>query len=93
MRFPRSSKPALSEEERQANIARIARMHRVNELVRYHTKDTLLSMAYDGGLSRDERPEKWRKEGVANAIVDIELRAAAQRAPTAPLPQQDPHNE
>ncbi|MQY40493.1 hypothetical protein SRB17_85260 [Streptomyces sp. RB17] len=93
MSFPRSSEPALSEKERQANIARIARMHRVNELVRHHTKDTLLTMAYEGGLSRDERSEKWRKEGIANAIVDIELRAAAQPDPATLLPQQDPHDE
>ncbi|MCP3819804.1 hypothetical protein NLX86_17390 [Streptomyces sp. A3M-1-3] len=80
-------------------------MKRVSELVGNHTKDELLTMAYEGGLARENFPEKWRKDKIADAIVDIELRAAAQPAPARPaadpaqpvpakrLPQRDHHDE
>ncbi|MBK3569288.1 helicase associated domain-containing protein, partial [Streptomyces sp. MBT62] len=78
----------LTDEEREAEAARSrARMERRAELMRKHTKAELLRMAYAGGLVRHNSPEQWRKEEIASAVVDIELRAAArsggQPAPSA----------
>jgi hypothetical protein len=33
-------------------------------------------MAYAGGLVKHNSPEKWRKDEIASAVVDIEFRAA-----------------
>jgi superfamily II DNA or RNA helicase len=68
----------LTGEGREAEAARgRARMQRLAELMRKHSKAELLSMAYAGGLMRHNSPEKWRKDEIASAVVDIELRAAA----------------
>ncbi|MFJ8795582.1 Helicase associated domain protein [Streptomyces sp. NPDC102462] len=73
---------AMTDQEREAEAARgLARM---NELMRNHTKAELLRMAYAGGLVRHNSPEQWRKDEVASAVVDIELRAAAQPDPAGP---------
>jgi hypothetical protein len=48
----------------------------MNELMRNYTKAELLRMAYPGGLVNHNSPEKWRKDEIASAVVDIESRAA-----------------
>ncbi|MFB0620881.1 Helicase associated domain protein [Streptomyces sp. AGS-58] len=63
------------ERETQAGRGR-ARVQRMNELMRKHTKAELLRMAYAGGLVNHNSPEKWRKDEIASAVVDIEFRAA-----------------
>ncbi|MFJ9668801.1 Helicase associated domain protein [Streptomyces sp. NPDC101219] len=69
----------LTGEEREAEVARgRARMQRLAELTRKHTKAELLRMAYAGGLVNHNSPEKWRKDEIASAVVDNELRAAAR---------------
>ncbi|MFH8470626.1 hypothetical protein [Streptomyces sp. NPDC017991] len=69
----------MTEEERQ-----VARMQRINELVRNHTKAELLRMAYAGGLIPYNNPEKWSKDEIASTIVDTEFRTADQPAPAPP---------
>ncbi|SER61985.1 hypothetical protein [Streptomyces qinglanensis] len=60
------------------------------ELTRKHTEAELVRMAYAGGLVNHNSPEKWRKDEIASAVVDNELRAAARSgadrppAPAAP---------
>ncbi|AZM57364.1 hypothetical protein DMA15_36420 [Streptomyces sp. WAC 01529] len=68
--------------------------------MRNHTKAELLRMAYAGGLVNHNSPEKWRKDEIASAVVDIELRATARHAadtarPVAAkrLPKQAHHDE
>ncbi|MFI7414054.1 Helicase associated domain protein [Streptomyces sp. NPDC049627] len=69
----------LTDEEREAEAARgRERMRRLTELMRKHTKAELLRMAYAGGLVNHNSPEKWRKDEIASAVVDNELRAAAR---------------
>ncbi len=89
----------VTEEERQAARS-TARMQRMNELMRNHTKAELLRMAYAGGLVPYNNPEKWRKDEIASAVVDTEFRTANQPAavtarpvPAQPLPQQNHHDE
>ncbi|EST36840.1 hypothetical protein M878_00135 [Streptomyces roseochromogenus subsp. oscitans DS 12.976] len=75
----------LTDKEREAEAARgRARMQRLTELMRKHTKAELLRMAYSCGLVNHDSPEKWRKDEIASAVVDIELRATARSAPTRP---------
>ncbi|MFC9222479.1 hypothetical protein ACFT8W_17355 [Streptomyces hygroscopicus] len=63
----------MTDEEREAEAARSrARMQRLAELLRQHTKAELLRMAYAGGLVRHNSPEKWRKDEIASAVVDNE---------------------
>ncbi|GGQ33860.1 Helicase associated domain protein [Streptomyces roseolilacinus] len=78
----------LTDEEREAEAARgRTRMQRLTELMRKHTKAELLRMAYAGGLVRHNSPEQWRKDEIASAVIDIELRAAARaRAGQPPAP-------
>jgi superfamily II DNA or RNA helicase len=67
----------VTREERETPAARgRARAQRMNELMRNHTKAELLRMAYAGGLVNHNSPEKWRKDEIASAVVDIEFRAA-----------------
>ncbi|MET7296566.1 Helicase associated domain protein [Streptomyces griseoloalbus] len=67
----------VTREERETQAARgRARAQRMNELMRNHTKAELLRMAYAGGLVNHNSPEKWRKDEIASAVVDIEFRAA-----------------
>ncbi|WP_415925728.1 Helicase associated domain protein [Streptomyces scabiei] len=84
---------AVTDQEREAEAARgLARMKRLTELTRKHTKTELLRMAYAGGLVRHNSPEQWRKDEIASAVVDQEqeLRADARAgtdqppAPAAP---------
>ncbi|MFJ9026707.1 Helicase associated domain protein [Streptomyces sp. NPDC102259] len=94
----------VTEEERQAAPG-TARMQRMNELMRNHTKAELLRMAYAGGLVPYNNPAKWRKDEIASTVVDTEFRTAHQAAPALPaavterpvpvkpLPQQDHHAE
>ncbi|MFF8391838.1 helicase associated domain-containing protein, partial [Cellulosimicrobium funkei] len=90
-----------AEEERQTQAAwGTERVERMSELMRNHTKAELLRMAYAGGLVNHNSPEKWRKDEIASAVVDIELRATARHAadtarPVAAkrLPQQAHHDE
>ncbi|MBK3634261.1 Helicase associated domain protein [Streptomyces sp. MBT97] len=75
----------LAAEEREAEAARgQARMQRLTELMRKHTKAELLRMAYAGGLVNHNSPEKWRKDEIAAAVVDNELRAAARSGANQP---------
>ncbi|WP_086016564.1 DEAD/DEAH box helicase [Streptomyces davaonensis] len=75
----------LTDKEREAEAARgRARMQRLAELMRKHTKAELLRMAYAGGLVNHNSPEKWRKEEIASTVVDIELRAAARASADQP---------
>lgn len=78
----------VTESEAQAVWSR-ARMSRMNELRRNHTKAELLRMAYAGGLVSHNSPEKWSKDEIASTVVDIEFRAAASSKasqPPAPTP-------
>ncbi|MEU6231157.1 hypothetical protein [Streptomyces sp. NPDC047042] len=52
--------------------------------MRKHTKAELLRMAYVGGLVRHNSPEQWRKDEIASAVVDNELRAAARSSADQP---------
>jgi superfamily II DNA or RNA helicase len=73
----------VTEEERQAARG-TARMQRMNELMRNHTKAELLRMAYAGGLVPYNNPAKWRKDEIASTVVDTEFRTADQPAPALP---------
>ncbi len=53
------------------NNARVTRMH---ELMRKHSKMALLGMAYRGGLADANSPAKWRKDELAAVVVDQEFR-------------------
>ncbi|WP_460074172.1 helicase associated domain-containing protein [Streptomyces sp. YKOK-I1] len=76
---------AMTDQERESEAARgLARMKRLTELTRKHTKAELLRMAYAGGLVRHNSPEQWRKDEIASAIVDQELRAAARAGTDQP---------
>ncbi|GAA2644196.1 helicase associated domain-containing protein [Streptomyces vastus] len=67
----------VTEEERETQASRgRARMSRLTELMRRHTKAELLHMAYAGGLVNHNSPEKWRKDEIASAVMDIKFRAA-----------------
>ncbi|GHE13855.1 helicase [Streptomyces alanosinicus] len=89
---------AGADDESEAEAARgLARMKRLTELTRKHTKAELLRMAYAGGLVRHNSPEQWRKDEIASAVVDQELRAAARAGadrppapPTAVVPAKRP---
>ncbi|MER6105149.1 hypothetical protein ABT115_23235 [Streptomyces sp. NPDC001832] len=76
----------MTREERETQAARgwRTRAQRMNELMRNHTKAELLRMAYAGGLVNHNSPEKWRKDEIASAVVDIEFHAADQPAPAPP---------
>ncbi|MEU9797022.1 hypothetical protein AB0E27_41875 [Streptomyces sparsogenes] len=84
----------LTDEEREAEAARgRARMQRLAALTRKHTKAELLRMAYAGGLVNHNSPEKWRKDEIASAVVDNELRlraAARSEAGQPPAPPKQP---
>ncbi|WP_240812809.1 Helicase associated domain protein [Streptomyces sp. DASNCL29] len=84
----------LTDEEREAEAARgRARMQRLAALTRKHTKAELLRMAYAGGLVNHNSPEKWRKDEIASAVVDNELRlraAARSGAGQPPAPPKQP---
>lgn len=89
---------AGADDESEAEVAcGLARMKRLTELTRKHTKAELLRMAYAGGLVRHNSPEQWRKDEIASAVVDQELRAAARAGadqppapPTAVVPAKRP---
>lgn len=75
----------------------LARMKRLAELTRKHTKAELLRIAYAGGQVRHNSPEQWRKDEIASAVVDQELRAATRAgvdqppaSPTAVIPAKRP---
>ncbi|MFJ1562368.1 helicase, partial [Streptomyces mirabilis] len=100
----RAQGDAMTEEERETQVARDgARVQRMTELMRKHTKAELLRMAYVGGLVNHNSPEKWRKDEIASAVVDIESRAAERSTlpaaatacpvPAKPLPQRVHHDE
>ncbi|MFI5689079.1 hypothetical protein [Streptomyces sp. NPDC051636] len=75
----RDADDTMTDEEREAEAARgLAPMKRLTELTRKHTKAELLRIAYAGGLVRHNSPEQWRKDEIASAVVDNELRAAAR---------------
>ncbi|MEU9158101.1 hypothetical protein AB0D59_48150 [Streptomyces sp. NPDC048417] len=75
----------MTAEEREAEAARgRARVQRMNELMRNHTKAELLRVAYTGSLVNHNSPEKWRKNEIASAVVDIESRTADRPAPAKP---------
>ena len=81
----RDAGDAGTDDEREAEAARgRARMQRLAELTRKHTKAELLRMAYAGGLVRHNSPEQWRKDEIASAVVDQELRAAARAGAEQP---------
>ncbi|MFJ3496877.1 hypothetical protein ACIPPJ_25250 [Streptomyces sp. NPDC086091] len=70
----------VTEVERQAARS-TARMQRINELMRNHTRAELLRMAYAGGLVPYNNPEKRRKDEIAATVVDTELRTAGRPTP------------
>ncbi|GAA1291682.1 hypothetical protein GCM10009579_65950 [Streptomyces javensis] len=70
----------MAEKERQV----MERVRRIHELMRNHTKAELLRMAYAGGLVNHNSPEQWRKEEIASAVMDSELRAAARSGASQP---------
>ncbi|MEV0226770.1 hypothetical protein [Streptomyces sp. NPDC050704] len=70
----------MKEEEHQAARG-TARMQRMNEPMRNHTKAELLRMAYAGGLVPYNNPAKWRKDENASTVVDTEFRTADQPGP------------
>ncbi len=72
----------MTEEECQAARDR-ARAQRMNQLMRSHTKVGLLRLAYAGGLVNHRSPERWRKDEIASAVVDVEFRAANRALTTA----------
>ncbi|MFE6939554.1 hypothetical protein [Streptomyces chartreusis] len=75
---------AGADDEPEAEAARgLAHMKRLTELTRKHTAE-LLRMAYVGGLVRHNSPEQWRKDEIASAVVDQELRAAARAGADRP---------
>ena len=94
----------VTEGEAQAARGR-ARMSRMNELMRKHTKAELLRMAYAGGLVNYNSPAKWRKDEIASTVVDTKSRTADQPAlvrptavtarpvPAKPLLERDHHDE
>ncbi|MEU2518857.1 hypothetical protein ABZ732_08730 [Streptomyces pseudogriseolus] len=81
----RDAGDAGTDDEREAEAARgRARMQRLAELTRKHTKAELQRMAYAGGLVRHNSPEQWRKDEIASAVIDQELRAAARAGAEQP---------
>lgn len=79
---PASEGPVLSEDELEDRIARATRVQRASELaraLRRRSKDELLRMADEAGLHHDS-PRKWRKDEIADAIADLQLRASAHPA-------------
>lgn len=60
-------------QELSDNNARVARIH---ELMRKHSKATLLRMAYAGGLADHNRPAEWTKQEIAAEVADQERRVA-----------------
>ncbi|MFF5185642.1 hypothetical protein ACFY30_17955 [Streptomyces sp. NPDC000345] len=71
-------------EERETQAARgRARARRMNELMRDHTEAELARMAYAGGLVNHDSPEKWRKDEIASAVVDVEFGAGRPALTTA----------
>lgn len=57
------------------NAARNARMH---ELMRKHSKATLLRMAFAGGLADFNNPAGWTKGELAGEVADQDRRKALQ---------------
>lgn len=60
----------------QETANQVARGTLMHELMRKHTKPQLLRMAYAGGLLDYNQPAKWRKDELAGAVADQQLRAA-----------------
>jgi len=60
-------------QEHAENNARVARMH---ELMRKHTKPQLLAMAFAGGLADCNQPARWSKQEIAGAVAEQQLRAS-----------------
>ena len=56
--------------ERELRNARVLRMW---ELMRKHTKSQLLSMAFAGGLMNYNSPAKWSKQEIASVVADQQL--------------------
>lgn len=57
---------------------RNARVARVRELARKHTKSQLLRNALDGGLVDYNNPAGWTKEELAGVVEEQERRASAR---------------
>lgn len=55
-----------------------ARTTRIHELMRKHTKATLLRMAFAGGLADFNNPAGWSKGEIAAEVVDQERQKAQQ---------------
>lgn len=51
-----------------------ARVQRIHELMRKHSKNRLLAMAFAGGLADHNSPADWSKQELAAEIVDQETR-------------------
>ena len=59
-------------QELAENNARVARVH---ELMRKHSKKKLVGMAVDGGLSPACNPNGWTKQEIAAEVEEQEHRA------------------
>jgi hypothetical protein len=62
-------------QELAENNARVARVH---ELTRKHTKAQLLRMAFAGGLADFNQPAGWTKQELAITVEEIQSRKARQ---------------
>lgn len=59
-------------QELAENNARVARVH---ELMRKHSKNRLLAMAFAGGLADFNNPAGWTKQELASEVEDQEWKA------------------
>ena len=59
-------------QEHAENNARVARVH---ELTRKHSKNRLLTMAFAGGLADANNPAGWTKQELASVVEDQEWKA------------------
>lgn len=55
-----------------------ARTARVHELMRKHSKNRLLTMAFAGGLADFNQPARWSKQELAETVADQEHRKAGR---------------
>lgn len=62
-------------QELAENNARVTRMH---ELMRKHSKATLLRMAFAGGLADYNQPARWSKQEIAAVVAEQQFRQEQQ---------------
>ncbi|MET9183245.1 hypothetical protein ABZX88_34300 [Kitasatospora aureofaciens] len=72
-----------NESEAAAAARQDAKVDRIHELMRKHTKPELLHMAYSLGLAPANSPEEWRKDEIATTVAELEQRRQQQATGTA----------